>query len=227
MRTLYLLPALHNEMETNRNTKMVFESIVPDEEKQEYLNFAKAYWTRLEPKLREYSPKRIYLDGWAGGSWDGITRNAQRGSMVSKVVLDYIMKDAVLEKTEQAHLLMAQHETAMDMLSDFQHQTKDIVLRMYSLTITRDHFIKRSIEKTLADGESGMLIQGLHHVIPKYMNDIRIEEVYPRKQLIKELKEMRFGRESVTDVENLERFYEEMKKKRLLKELDKMVDSLF
>lgn len=223
MRTLYLVPIIHSGVEMLRGSRKDFAKL-PEVGRTSYSNFVNSYWDKVEPKLKGYAVRRVYLDGWTGGSWDYITQHAQEGSRVSKAVLDFIMKDVPLEVTEEEGLIIAQHKAYEELTSRGRLTVADVDKVLFPLTMARDLFIRRNVRATLKDGEAGILFLGLHHIIPNY-KDVDIVEVYPREQLKQELRGLPLGNILADDMERFELFYQQAVAKGLIEQLEDYVDN--
>ena len=205
-RTLYVVPLLHDETEILREGLPAFKKL-PKDITDTYFEFVRAYWNRVEPRLSQHQVNRVYLDGYTGMPIEMIAAHAERGSKVSKAVMDIVSRGANLELTEEAPLIevmrIVQKAYLRGQISSQQYD------REFMATImSRDYFIRRNIRATLKDGEKGMLFLGSSHIIPPY-GDVTLEEVYPRQLLKQELLQHAgdAGRIIVEEIDMFERIH--------------------
>lgn len=219
-RTLYWVPVLHSgsELIPYEGT----DQLIIDET-ESYLKFVEQYWSRLEPEIWKRKVDRVYVDGWTGGSWDGVVTNARAGGRVYNIVLNMIMNDVVLEQTEELPLVDNMFD---ELLNAKKQKSKDnSLLSIASLMLVRDLFIRRNIRATLHDGENGMLFIGLAHPMIDY-KDIKVEEVYPANRLISEMKETgkRWSIVPPNVRKRQERLFKELKKGGFLQHMEDYVE---
>ncbi len=79
---------------------------------------------------------------------------------------------------------------------------KEYESRKSQLSMERDSFVARTINKTLKDGEAGLLLLGAYHdVVPHLDKDIAVEQLKEREKVKAYFDELMYGR----DKRNFER----------------------
>jgi hypothetical protein len=113
---------------------------------------------------------RIYQDGLpvCGKELNIVKTLADNGSLNHKLIMELQEKGAKIEGTENPELLLAEYNAIMMIVQAKNREEKDILTKKYSkdsnnLLSKRDHYIADRIDKTLKEGETGILFLGLMH----------------------------------------------------------------
>jgi len=153
------------------------------------------YWRRVREELfgrLEANPGeleaccervRIYQDGLPVGGEQArriVDEVAARGSENYRIVQVLLKRGAQLEQTERAHLLQEEYALIKEVLAaqtpaEMARRQRCSRARAAALLEERDEHIARTIERTLRDGEIGILFIGaLHQIVPKLPADIAV-----------------------------------------------------
>jgi len=125
---------------------------------------------------------RVYQDGLpvCGHEREIVSELAGAGSRNHRLLLELEARGATLMGTESPELLVEEYQLATaafasgaTVVTDIrQQQSRDTLLEK------RDRFVADRINRTLGDGESGILFMGMLHAITQYLDsDIRVD--YP------------------------------------------------
>lgn len=146
-----------------------------------------AFWDRLRTELTKRLEKdlpgadwgrlRIYQDGMPVGGEDArriVDEVAEAGSPNYRLVRELVARGAGIELTEDAGLLGEEYELVRKLAAasgpvekaqavHAYRQRSDVLLR------ARDMFIAKQIDKTLREGELGLLFIGALHRVTDYL----------------------------------------------------------
>jgi hypothetical protein len=133
----------------------------------------------------EYPKTRLYQDGLpvCGKEMDIVQELVRMGSRNHQILMKLIELGAKLEGTEDPKLLLEEYTYLKNASADLDKQQ---VKRRYqrlakSILQKRDLHIAQQIDKTLREGETGLLFIGItHRVNEKLPKDIEIEYVIYR-----------------------------------------------
>ena len=125
---------------------------------------------------------RVYQDGLpvCGHEREIVSEMAETGSRNHRLLLKLEARGATLMGTESPELLVEEYQLANAEFASGatgrtnipQQQLRDTLLEK------RDRFVADRINKTLGDGENGILFMGMLHAVTRYLDsDIRV--VYP------------------------------------------------
>lgn len=186
MRTLYWVPHLHLPQEA---PKVIMKNYKHRKDRA-YTDFVTNYMSQISQRVAQIKIHRLYPEGWYGETLEEFyERSRDFSAPTSNFLLSLIKNGAVLERTENRNLLKETVSNVVE-LHEFapkgQISWEDFVEKGTKNNIRRDLFIRSRISGTLREGENGLLMIGLGHIILDY-GDIDIIEVYPRKQLYQEL----------------------------------------
>jgi len=152
------------------------------------------FWTNIADYFTgvDAATLKIYQDGLPADGELGkkiIEESAKRGSHNNQIILDLIKRGAEIRKTEDLSLLQEEYEsiTKLDQAkssADRKHALADYKIRRNRLTRERDKFIAKTIDKTLEEGETGVLFIGSYHdILPHLSKDIAVEQVREREKI--------------------------------------------
>ncbi|MBP9014955.1 MAG: hypothetical protein KBH15_00425 [Candidatus Atribacteria bacterium] len=190
MRRLIYIPIIHTELEMGLVATHLREEYVlkfGEEKWEEHLKLVNELWQWIKDKIESlqlnYEKVRIYQDGLplCGKELEIVQKLAERGSINYKIILELINKGAKLEGTESKDLLLEEYNYIKDIAtsSDKKEQKKG----GKQLLIRRDNYIAQRINKTLREGETGILFIGSEHRVDKYLSrDIKISYLIYNKK---------------------------------------------
>ncbi len=164
-----------------------------DEEKwQEHWQAIHEMWDGLKLKIQqlklEYKKVRLYQDGLPTcGFEEKIVRElAQKNSKNHQLLLWLTEQGASLEGTEDPNLLVEEYSHIKKILSAATEDERNQETKAYEqvatdLLLRRDQFIKDRIEKTLKEGETGLLFLGMLHKVDELISkDIKVSYLIHR-----------------------------------------------
>jgi hypothetical protein len=116
----------------------------------------------------DYGKVRIYQDGLpVCGKEEPIVRElAGAGSLNHQLVLDLLQRGAILEGTEDPHLLIREYQMQRRQIGAASPDDQAAAAppgEAAELLAARDRFIAQRIAATLAEGETGLLFLGAAH----------------------------------------------------------------
>jgi hypothetical protein len=125
---------------------------------------------------------RIYQDGLpvCGHERDIVLELAGAGSRNHRLLLELEARGATVMGTELPELLVEEYQLATAACASGAAVRTDIRQQQLRDTLLekRDRFVADRINRTLGDGESGILFMGMLHAVAQYLDsDIRV--VYP------------------------------------------------
>lgn len=143
---------------------------------QEHINTIKNVWSSLYEKVLSLDLKwqkvRIYQDGLpvSGREYEIVETLSQRGSLNHKLIMELAKKGATIEGTEDVELLKAEYANILKIAQAKTLAERDQLIEQYNpvahdLLLKRDRFIANRINKTLKDGETGILFLGMMHQV--------------------------------------------------------------
>ncbi len=165
MRTLLYVPMPHHPCEADPEWASVKDACDPAMIGRMGEAFCR-FWDDAERWLAPHRIHRLYSDGAASaysrGQWSLALRELQdEGSRWARTMRDIIARGAIPMKTE-ARRILGEYESFDDLCLD-----------------RRDEYIAHRIDKTLRDGETGILTIGNRHSAPVLRRDCRLLEYYP------------------------------------------------
>ena len=143
-------------------------------------------WKGIANRFRkldvDHSNVRIYQDGLplCGREMDIVRDVAAQGSQNHRLVLSLVKRGASLEGTEDIQLLLEEYHYIQAITREHEpaekrRKAKSLSMKRKILLRQRDRFIARRIDKTLKEGETGILFAGMAHRVDKYLpKDINV-----------------------------------------------------
>lgn len=195
IKNLVYVPIVHTEKDMGTLAAQMKESFVSryDEEKwREHWQAIQDMWDGLRLKIQQlkldYKKVRLYQDGLPiCGFEEKIIRDlSQIGSKNHQLLLWFVEQGATLEGTEDPNLLVEEYNHIKGILSASTEEDKNKKIKDYEqvaedLLSKRDLFIKDRIEKTLKEGETGLLFLGMLHKVDELLsNDIKVSYLIHR-----------------------------------------------
>jgi hypothetical protein len=147
-RMLLLVPRMYTEEEFKRSVRTLPEDFGPK---------TTEFWSYVEEKLQGFVGKvqRIYRDEVCQGGKDGLAHLSSMDRENFRIVRKLVENGAVLEATED-FLLVAESRSWLEMIE--QNPLDTMPLELYQETIReRDEYVKKRIDETLLDEETGIL----------------------------------------------------------------------
>lgn len=175
MRELIVVPIVHSQIDMGSAKEKLAEitkNALGTTEFEHHQAAIKRFWANLDKKFgssnRQWPKTRIYQEGLPSVNEELIYKiiegAADKGSVNYILIRKLITKGAMIEGTEDSTLLTE----AWDLI---QKATKgeinpsDLEKGMNEIESKRDEFIADRINKTLKEGETGLLFLGAHHHI--------------------------------------------------------------
>jgi hypothetical protein len=192
MRRLKYVPIIHTGVEMGSmygTLKAEYIRKFGTQKWEEHNRIIEDFWQGIRKKIfdlkLDYQETRLYQDGLpvCGKEIAIVQELVKIGSHNHQILMELIRLGAKLEGTEDTNLLLEEYAYLKDTsahLDDPQAKKKYQRLAR-SLLQKRDSFIRQRIDKTLQEGESGLLFIGIsHRVNEKLPKDIEIEYVIYR-----------------------------------------------
>ena len=151
---------------------------------EEHNRIIEDFWQRIRNKVfdlgLDYQNTRLYQDGLpvCGKEIDLVQELVKMGSRNHQILMDLIQLGATLEGTEDPKLLLEEYDYLKKASADLdKHQVRRRYQRLArSILQKRDLYIGQRIDKTLREGETGLLFIGItHRVNEKLSKDIGID----------------------------------------------------
>ena len=145
------------------------------------------YFDTLE--LKDF---KIYQDGLVADEEIGlkiVSEGVKKGSKNYEIVSKLINRGAQLVRTEEFSLVKREYDYIIKLAKTRKYFKKIIAALNYKfhknkLLRERDEFIAQTIDKTLGEGETGVLFLGAHHeIISRLPEDIEIIELKEREKI--------------------------------------------
>ena len=188
MRKLIVVPIVHSQIDMGSAKEKLVEitkKALGPAEFERHQAMIKEFWENLDKKLElsnlEWRKTKIYQEGLPTTDKELINKiieeAADKGSVNYMLIRKLINKGAMIEGTEDSTLLteaweLIQKATKGEINSSYLEK------RMDEIEAKRDKFIAEQINKTLKEGETGLLFLGAHHRINMLLNsDIVVEEI--------------------------------------------------
>ena len=174
-------------------------TLAPAMDKRGIVELGKEFWLRHKETVAHFWSSiaeffdsmevkgcKIYQDGLIADGEMGIRiveGGVKEGSKNYEIISGLLKRGATLVKTEDLSLVKKEYDSLSKIVCSKSSRGKIIASLRYKLIQNkllkeRDAFIAERIDKTLNDGETGILFIGAYHdVIPKVPRDIEVNEV--------------------------------------------------
>jgi len=191
MRKLYLVPIIHMSADLG--------TLAPAMDRRGIAELGKEFWLRHKETVARFWSSiaeffdsmevkgcKIYQDGLIADGEMGmriVEEGVKEGSKNYQIISGILKRGATLVRTEDLSLAKKEYDSLNRIVHSKSSRGKIIASLRYKLfkgklLKERDAFIAERIDKTLNDGETGILFIGAYHdVIPKLPEDIEIHEV--------------------------------------------------
>ena len=192
MRRLRYIPVIHTGVEMGSLYGTLKDEYIRrfgTQKWEEHNRIIEDFWQGIRNKVfdlnLDYPNTRLYQDGLpvCGKEMDLVQELVKMGSRNHQILMELIQLGAKLEGTEDPKLLLEEYASLKDVSAHLEDpQAKRRYQRLAgSLLQKRDSFIRQRIDKTLQEGETGLLFIGIsHRVNEKLPKDIEIEYVIYR-----------------------------------------------
>lgn len=189
MRKLIYIPVLHTQADMGSMAEPLKKEMISrfgEAKWREQESAVDSLWQGISRKIKglrlDYFRVRIYQDGLpvCGKEWEIVRDVAGLGSKNHQLILELIEKGAKIEGTEDPELLIQEYQFIKELTKIADPGEKKRAIKKYqkgrdALLKKRDQFIAQRIDKTLQDGDKGLLFIGLRHEIDKFLpKDIRV-----------------------------------------------------
>lgn len=210
VKKLLIIPVFHSEAEmgsVKHEMKGISEKTFGREKWERHRKYVKNFWEKVETSLEkrlnkvDISKVKIYQDGQVVDGYFGrkiVEEIASAGSKNHQIILGLVKKGAVLMKTESFELLKEEY-TFIKRIMGKKSRDAEVAAAVYkkrkdSLLKERDRYIAKNIEKTLKNGEFGILFIGAtHNVESQLPSSISVEYLEDVRDISSNLLEMLKG----------------------------------
>lgn len=195
MRKLLYIPILHTEADLGRLAPALSResmALCGQDIWEKHKIVVSQFWQKIADYLLslDITSLRIYQDGLAiDGEEDLkiVEEAARRGSLNHGLILELVQRGASIRKTEDPALLISELQNLLEAIGIGNKSTEDkktepqhTVYRKQrdNLMKARDQFIAETINETLKEEETGVLLLGSYHDIRPFLApDIAVREV--------------------------------------------------
>ncbi len=195
MRKLLYIPILHTEADLGRLAPALSResmALCGQDIWEKHKTVVSQFWQRITDYLLSLKVEslKIYQDGMAIGGEIGlkvVEEAASRGSSNHRLILELAQRGASIRKTEDPALLIGEIQNLLEAIGIGSGNSEDkrtepnrmdYRTRRDELMKARDLFIANTINETLKEGETGVLLLGSYHdVRPLLAKDITVQEV--------------------------------------------------
>lgn len=203
-RRLIYIPIIHTEVDMGSLAESLKKEYIKKygiHKWEQHLKKINDLWTGIEERLNQknlrYNQVRVYQDGLpvCGKELQIVQDIADSGGRNHQLLLKLLQKGATVMGTEDPALLIKEYQLIKDAAAR-KGAEKGTDGRSDYLA-ERDAFIANRIDKTLKDGETGVLFLGmLHKVDEKLPSDIVIDYLIyhlPFKEAVSKKKNCNYG----------------------------------
>lgn len=198
MRRLVFVPILHSEADFGHLSKEIvdrYKMIFGEEKWEKRQRMISSFWKKISDNFanKDVLGLRIYQDGLVVGGELGkeiVWKAAEAGSLNYKLIKHLITRGAIIEKTEDRELVKKERDYIVKMITSKSPFTRLInklryILAKDKLLERRDRFIANQINRTLKEGETGILFLGArHNVLPKLSKDIVVKKLLEKEEIL-------------------------------------------
>jgi len=194
VRKLLYVPVIHTQADMGSLGMAIDEAsstVVGNNRWARHKETVASYWDVIESCLVsiEVGPLKIYQDGMAADGELGrkvVEEAARRGSKNHQILLDLMERGAEIRQTEELSLLLEEGTLLLQMtLGGSQAQDAGKYERQKQvLTQRRDEYVADGINRTLKEGETGVLFMGAYHnILPLLDHDIDVTAIKDRERV--------------------------------------------
>ena len=176
MRRLRYIPVIHTGVEMGSLYGTLKDEYIRrfgTQKWEEHNRIIEDFWQGIRNKVFDldlnYQNTRLYQDGLpvCGKEMDLVQELVKMGSRNHQILMELIQLGAKLEGTEDPKLLLEEYDYLKKASADLdKHQAKKRYQRLAkSILLKRDLYIGQRIDKTLQEGETGLLFIGITHKV--------------------------------------------------------------
>jgi len=170
------------------------EKLCGEERWKKHKETIDGFWKVVSDYLESVNPAnlKIYQDGLVADAEMGmkiVQESVRKGSKNYEIIAKLLEKGATLVKTEDISTVKKEYDSIMKITKSRSSIGRFIAALQYKfkkkkLLKERDEYIVKTIDKTLMEGDSGILFVGAYHdVLSKLPKDIVVEEVKDRAKI--------------------------------------------
>lgn len=199
MKTLIYVPVIHTSADLGRVAPEVNKkgkALLGERNWARHKEVILGFWNSITYYFNSLKVKgfKIYQDGLIANGEVGkqiVSDGVKRGSRNYKIVSKLIGRGAELIKTEDFPLVKKEYDYIIKIAKSKSFLKRLVTALNYRfrkgrLLQERDEFIAQTIDKTLKEGETGILFLGAHHdILSKLPKDIKVKEVKKRERIEK------------------------------------------
>jgi len=176
-RRLIWVPVIHTEAglgNMSESVKRLYVQKLGEAKWEEHVRVVELFWKKVEEHIEglrlDYARVRLYQDGLAccGGEVEIVRSLARAGSLNCVLLLKLMERGARLTGTESPDLLVEEYELARKRVSGEAGPTAAAREALHDRVLDmRDRFIASRIDRTLQQGETGLIFLGLLHSLDR------------------------------------------------------------
>jgi hypothetical protein len=197
VKKLYLVPIIHTSVDMGSLASALDKGAtvgLGQELWQRHKEIVSHFWDSIAQFFDSLDVHgfKVYQDGLIADDTDGlriVKEGISRGSKNYAIIGNLLERGTVLVKTEDPALVKQEHAYITKVAQSKSLREREAAVLRYKLAQgkllkQRDDFIAKSIGETLGEGETGILFIGAYHdVIPKLLQDIKVNEVKETKKV--------------------------------------------
>lgn len=197
MRKLLYIPILHSAADLGSigsDVESRGTELIGPQRWEEHLKTINMFWDCIESYFHGLGVTgfKIFQDGCAADGEIGqkiVNAAAAKGSRNYAIIRDLISKGAKIMKTEDISLVKKEATYISNLAKSKNLIEKLAAYLKYKsskgkLLKERDAYIAKTINKSLEEGETGVLFLGaFHNVVPKLARDIKVVEVKEKERV--------------------------------------------
>ncbi len=197
MRKLLFAPILHSAADLGSIASDVTSKgikLIGPEKWEKHLHTIDLFWDSIKNYFYESNVKglKIFQDSLVAEGETGekiVNEAASRGSRNYAIIRDLTSKGAKIMKTEDLSLVKKEAIYIIELAKSKNLIKKFIAYLRYKLSKgnllkKRDEFIAKTINKSLGEGETGVLFLGaFHNVVSKLAKDIKVIELKEKEKV--------------------------------------------
>ena len=182
-RRLIYIPIIHTEVDMGSLAASLKKEYIQKygiDKWDHHLEKIDDLWIGIEERLNQkhlcYSLVKVYQDGLpvCGKELQIVQDIAKMGGKNHQLVLNLVHQGATLVGTEDPALLIKEYQLIKSATSG--KRPEDNPNKRHNYVAERDAFIVRQIDRTLKDGETGILFLGMLHRVDEMLpTDIAVE----------------------------------------------------
>jgi len=191
MRKLYLIPIIHMSADMGSVASILDDTAnakLTPELWQRHKDIVSVFWDSIGRFLDSLNVNgfKVYQDGMIADGEEGrriVRESINQGSKNYEIIGRLLERGAILVKTEALSLVKQEYSYITKMTRSRSLKEREVAALRYKLARgkllkQRDEFIAGRINKTLSEGEAGILFIGAYHdVIHRLAPEIKVAQV--------------------------------------------------